>query len=198
MASFLPTAAITLLLLVLSPSPSVAIVDGDGDILRNGGYYYILPHSSSKGGLTLTPAKDSSLCPLFITQDSSNSRGLPVKISTVYRIPYLSSGFPIDFSFDKVTTCYKSPHWWVAPSDANNKSYVLVGASGPFKPTYYYNIVEAKTGKNVYNIKFCHTSESEIKCKDVSILDDGMLGVIEDSPFPVTFEKYSPNIASYV
>ncbi|XP_021748514.1 kunitz-type trypsin inhibitor alpha chain-like [Chenopodium quinoa] len=212
MASFLfPTAAITLLLLVLSPSPSVAgpILDVDGDILQNGGDYYILPafrpliSSAEEGGLRLTPAEDSSPCPLFIT-NSWTKRGLPVKISTLYFIPILTTSFPIIFSFDKVsTTCNKPLRWWVAPSDANNNSYVIVGTKGPFKPTYVFNIKEA--GKDVYNIKFCHITESDIfrvsamDCKDVTLLDDGKLGVAENSPFPFVFKKYSPKkIASYV
>ncbi|XP_021748519.1 factor Xa inhibitor BuXI-like [Chenopodium quinoa] len=213
MASFLfPTAAITLLLLVLSPSPSVAgpILDVDGDILQNGGDYYILPAfrpliSSAEGGLRLTPAEDSSPCPLFITHDWSK-RGLPVKISTLFKIPILKTSYPIIFSFEKVsTTCNKPLRWWVAPSDANDKSYVIVGTSGPFKPTYSFHIEENKYAKGFYFIKFCHTIESEIfrvsamDCKDVSILDDGKLGVAEDRTYPFIFKKYSPKkIASDV
>ncbi|XP_021723112.1 factor Xa inhibitor BuXI-like [Chenopodium quinoa] len=206
MASFLlPVAAVTLLLLVLSPVSSVAapVLDTDGDLVINGGNYHIIPHLLGTGGLALTEGNTSSPCPLFITQELY-TKGLPISMSSPLRIRFLMTSMPIEFYFNRVyATCNKELRWWVAEEDENNNSYVIVGADGEFKDTYAFKIEEAKTGKNVYNIKFCHTIESklfrvsEMECNDVTFVN-GLLAVAPNSLYPVTFVKAFPKLASYV
>ncbi|XP_021769857.1 kunitz-type trypsin inhibitor alpha chain-like [Chenopodium quinoa] len=170
MASFLlPVAAVTLVLFVLSPVSSVAapILDTDGDLVKNGGSYYIIPRLIGVGGLALTKGNSSSPCPLFITQ-KLYSNGLPVLMSSPLKIGFLMTSMPIEFYFNReYATCNKELRWWVAEEDENNNSYVVVGADGKFKDTYAFKIEEAKT-------------------------------VVPDSPYPVTFVKADPKLASYV
>nr|AAB26177.1 Kunitz-type trypsin inhibitor A chain, ACTI-A [Acacia confusa, seeds, Peptide, 136 aa] [Acacia confusa] len=76
------------------------LLDADGDILRNGGAYYILPALRGKGGgLTLAKTGDES-CPLTVVQaQSETKRGLPAVIWTPPKIAILTPGFYLNFEF---------------------------------------------------------------------------------------------------
>ncbi|XP_021748587.1 factor Xa inhibitor BuXI-like [Chenopodium quinoa] len=191
MASFLlPVTAITLLLFVLSPSPSSAdlVLDTDGNPLQNGGQYYILPHSKNTGGLIVDGlVKPGQICPAYVGTAHSGEDGMPLEILSQYRVFHLSTSLPLQLTFKPlVPFCGFMPlRWWVAPSDANDQSRIIVGVEGPFKPTYAFFAEKSDAGQD-------DDDYDDLKeCKDVTILDDGRLGVAKDSPFPVTFKKKS-------
>ena len=68
------------------PSATLAFVlDMDGEPLRNGGTYYILPVLRGRGGGIGRAATGNETCPLSVVQERfEGDIGLPIRISSPY------------------------------------------------------------------------------------------------------------------
>ncbi|MQI32350.1 hypothetical protein EI016_24570, partial [Escherichia coli] len=99
--------ALFLLSVLTSHLTSATVVpDIDGNPLRNGGTYYILPVFRGMGGGIERARTGNETCPLTVVQSRSEvSNGLPIRISSPYRIAIIKEGLPLELSFTFVPTC---------------------------------------------------------------------------------------------
>ncbi|KMT13681.1 hypothetical protein BVRB_4g080640 [Beta vulgaris subsp. vulgaris] len=190
MASIFLKSTTTALLLIFSTlciATAVVIQDTDGDALRNGGQYYIIPVSAGfQGGLTLKSKADNSPCPLYITRDKvETSRGIPVTIASPYRIAIITSSIPIGIVFTNTpNVCMQPLGWQVVADEKTGQSYVATGGNGfGFNPTESFDIQQIEGNNNVYKIRFAGESEVGFFEKD------GLLGITNEIPLPVVFQK---------
>ncbi|CAO2832857.1 unnamed protein product [Amaranthus hypochondriacus] len=156
------------------------ITDTDGDLLRNGGKYFIRPQGISvNGGLTIT-----SPCPYYITRSKDETYpGIPVTISSPLKIGIILPGIPISISFDEliIDTCMQSLKWQVVTEENTGKSYVRTGGSDWTWPDFSI-LGNAGSYKIKYNNK---ADEGEVGFFE----KDGLLGINTENAVPVVFEK---------
>lgn len=134
----------------LSIGGNAQITDTDGDPLINGGKYVILPKGISvNGGLTIT-----SPCPYYITRSKDETfPGIPVTISSPFKIPFILPGLPISISFDYIIidTCMKSFKWQVITDEKTSKSYVRTSGTGWSTD---FSVFEDQIKAGSYRIKY--------------------------------------------
>ncbi|CAO2839156.1 unnamed protein product [Amaranthus hypochondriacus] len=141
-------------------SNAVYLRDENGELMLNGGTYYLIRRINRQdaGGLTVVPDPQGSSCPLYITQEKdTNSNGIPVKISSHMSTKYLPYG-TTEFTFVGVNTECNEPLVWRVRSDsATGHDYVAVGTPdwsrlpGAFYILTPFNYVEPFQ----YEINFC-------------------------------------------
>ncbi|XP_010693985.2 factor Xa inhibitor BuXI [Beta vulgaris subsp. vulgaris] len=191
MASIFLKSTTTLILIFSAFCIATAIIlDTDGDALRNGGQYYILPQSIGfGGGLTLKSKSGYSPCPLYITRENDEtSPGIPVTIASPARIAIITSSLPISIVFNDIPNiCMQPLGWQVIPDGTTGQSYVATGGSGiPFNPTETFSI-EQIGDNNVYKIS---NKAGSGEARDVGFFEkDGLLGITNDIPLPIVFRK---------
>nr|P09941.1 RecName: Full=Trypsin inhibitor DE5 alpha chain [Adenanthera pavonina] len=86
------------------------LLDVDGNFLRNGGSYYIVPAFRGKGGGLELARTGSETCPRTVVQaPAEQSRGLPARLSTPPRIRYIGPEFylTIEFEEQKPPSCLR-------------------------------------------------------------------------------------------
>ncbi|QCE11195.1 trypsin inhibitor A-like [Vigna unguiculata] len=92
------------------PSGTAYLVDTDGNLIENGGSYFI---TTGNGGGVEFAATGNETCPLSVVQNISPfSSGLPVKLSTLRFIPYIAEGLNLDIGFPFISPCAPTPSWW--------------------------------------------------------------------------------------
>ncbi|CAO2832856.1 unnamed protein product [Amaranthus hypochondriacus] len=157
------------------------ITDTDGDLLRNGGKYFIRPQGISvNGGLTIT-----SPCPYYITRSKDETfPGIPVTISTPFKIPFIHPGFPVSIRFDVIIidTCMQSLKWQVVTEESTGKSYVRTGGSD-LSPDF--SIWGSGAAGGSYKINYNNAAGEEVGFFE----KDGLLGVNTGTPLSVVFIK---------
>ncbi|CAO2832854.1 unnamed protein product [Amaranthus hypochondriacus] len=167
------------------------ITDTDGDLLRNGGKYFILPRDINvNGGLTI-----ASPCPYYITRSKYEIHpGIPVTISSPFKIGVIPPGLPISISFDFIIidTCMQSLTWQVIADESTGKSYVRTGGSGL---SANFSIFGSGAGGS-YKIIYNKADGGEVGFFE----KDGLLGINTESSVPVVFKKagFSNGIAMKV
>ncbi|XP_054782238.1 chymotrypsin inhibitor 3-like [Prosopis cineraria] len=89
------------------------VVDTEGNPVRNGGSYYILPALWGHGGGVGLAATGNESCPLTVVQKSSElSNGLPTRLASPYRIAYLPTNFIMEFTVVAPPKCADTPANW--------------------------------------------------------------------------------------
>ncbi|PWA59570.1 Kunitz inhibitor ST1-like protein [Artemisia annua] len=115
----------TLLSLSLSQTPP-PVLDTDGNIVRSGTNYYILPVVNDKGGgVTLAPRKDNP-CPYDVAQDNNRQRnGLPMNFVPAYTFKedMIRESSDLNIRFAGAGKCIPTPVWRVE-YDENGIGYV--------------------------------------------------------------------------
>ena len=178
-------------------SQTDAVVDTDGDSLRTGGTYYILPVFRGRGGGVESGAARRGLCPLAVVQAPSElSRGVPVKFSRVDgkngTVP-MSKNLNIMFLGPNI--CRQSNVWNVGPYDEEVNQYFVItggvlGIPGPETAGNWFKIEKVN---RAYKIVFCPSVRriSKAPCKDVGIYMDGVVWrlALSDMPLGVKFKK---------
>ncbi|XP_020208052.1 trypsin inhibitor A [Cajanus cajan] len=179
------------LLCALTSAIADAVTDRDGDALRNGGTYHILPLFGVKdGGIELATTGNES-CPLSVVQSPSGAtfRGLPIRISSPYRVAYISEGLILSLAFASAPSCAPSPpKWTVVKGLPEGEAVKLPGyrstVSGWFK-------IEKSSFEYLYKVVFC--ARGSDTCGDVGVSVDGggvsRLVVTDDEGIFVEFMK---------
>nr|P32733.1 RecName: Full=Kunitz-type trypsin inhibitor alpha chain [Prosopis juliflora]AAB21123.1 Kunitz trypsin inhibitor alpha chain [Prosopsis juliflora, seeds, Peptide, 137 aa] [Prosopis juliflora] len=116
------------------------LLDVDGEILRNGGSYYILPAFRGKGGGLELAKTEGETCPLTVVQARSETdRGLPASIWSPPRIAIIRPGFSLNIEFRprNPSACHResSLQWKVEEESQQVKIAVKEDARGfgPFR-----------------------------------------------------------------
>ncbi|XP_074287476.1 trypsin inhibitor DE-3-like [Silene latifolia] len=192
MSSFLSSSAsITLIVLlsILSFTTAFDLVDTDGDPIKNGGEYYIIPKSGG-GGLTYT----HDICPhLIIQEKNESSPGTPVKIYTPVLPDTIKLDQQISLSFKGPTECGESLVWTHTKKNVTNmllaKRFYITAGKDPMPVHIPFSIT--KTDKSllpIYGLKYS-ISVGEPSFNVGLFEDDGLLGITTDSPTRVFFKK---------
>ncbi|XP_028786529.1 kunitz-type trypsin inhibitor alpha chain [Neltuma alba] len=179
-----------LFLFALPPSNlAQELLDVDGEILRNGGSYYILPAFRGKGGGLELAKTEGETCPLTVVQARSETdRGLPASIWSPPRIAILRPGFSLNIEFRprNPSACHResSLQWKVEEESQQVKiaSQDEQRGFGPFRIRPY---------RDDYKLVYCEGSSD--RCKDLGISIDEennrRLVVKDGDPLAVRFVK---------
>ncbi|XP_054785932.1 trypsin inhibitor-like [Prosopis cineraria] len=137
------------------------IYDSDGDIVSNGGKYYLLPRREGGGaikGATINKPKSRS-CYLAVVAEPLNENGWAVKIGTPYRLFHISDDHPLNVSFARLPSnaCTHSPSWIVASVTGLDTDPVMVGKPEEFSvPRSGYFYIKKYESTQFYSFVFCY------------------------------------------
>ncbi|XP_014492684.1 trypsin inhibitor A-like [Vigna radiata var. radiata] len=187
-----------LLSIFTSNLPSAAadvVTDRDGDALMNGGTYHILPLFGVRDGGVELAATGNETCPLTVVQSRTSKifRGLPVIISSPYRIAYINEALILNLAFASPPSCAPTPPKWTVVKDLPEGLAVKLPGysstvSGWFK-------IEKSSLEYLYKVVFCARSGGTCGEVGISVDDEGMSRLVlteeEDDGIIVEFMKAS-------
>ncbi|GJS69375.1 Kunitz trypsin inhibitor 2-like protein [Tanacetum coccineum] len=111
--SFFILIALSTLSLSISQTPP-PVRDTDGNIVRSGTNYYVLPVVNDKGGgITLAPRKDDP-CPYDVAQENNRQRnGLPMNFVPAYTFKedMIHESTDLNIRFAGADKCIATPVW---------------------------------------------------------------------------------------
>ena len=150
------------------PSATLAFVlDTDGEPLRNGGTYYILPAIWARGGGIGRTATGNETCPLTVVQlPSELDNGLPIRISSPYKIAYIYEGLPLDLAFTFVPLCSPTPSKWTIIEELPEPGLPSVKLTGYDNTVSGWFKIE-KSVVNSHELTFCALSNGS--CLNIGI-----------------------------
>nr|CAA56343.1 Kunitz trypsin inhibitor [Glycine max] len=151
------------------PSATADIVfDTEGNPIRNGGTYYVLPVIRGKGGGIEFAKTETETCPLTVVQSPFEGlqRGLPLIISSPFKILDITEGLILSLKFHLCT-----------PLSLNSFSvdrYSQGSARRTPCQTHWlqkhnrcwFRIQRASSESNYYKLVFC-TSNDDSSCGDI-------------------------------
>ncbi|KAF9683755.1 hypothetical protein SADUNF_Sadunf04G0047300 [Salix dunnii] len=183
-----------------------AVLDTDGEKLRAGTEYFILPVVRGRGGgLTMASTRDET-CPLDVVQEHLEiSEGLPLTFTPVNPkkgVIRVSTDLNIKFSASSI--CVQSTVWKIQKSVNSEIQWFVTtggveGNPGIETITNWFKI--EKTG-DYYKLVFCPTvCDCGALCRDIGVYihDNGVRTLsLSDSlqPFLVHFKKASSSSSS--
>ncbi|XP_052182837.1 miraculin-like [Diospyros lotus] len=192
----------TSFLLVAADGAPEAVRDIDGDKLRAGTEYYILPVFRGRGGGVSLGPRNATIysCPLDVVQESQElDKGSPVAFSPVNPkkgVIRLSTDLNVKFP-SVATVCIQSTVWKLDSYDESSGQYFITTAGKEGNPgaetvSNWFKI--EKYGEEDYKLVFCPTvcDYCKVMCRDVGIYIDeyGTRHLaLSDEPFKVKFQK---------
>ena len=197
MKTLLPLLSLNFFLMLFSLAkgkfPHVGgLLDEDGDMLKNGRSYYILPASKGHGGGLQLAMTKGETCPLTVVQAPSDSSwGLPVSLWTPPRIAFLSTNFylHVGFRLKDPPPClrdYSGIQWKI---DGEEESQEVVKIA-PSEEEYEYGRFKIQPYRKHYKLVYCVDDD---ECKDLGIsVDDEnnrRLVVKDGEPLEVKFVR---------
>ncbi|XP_054785957.1 kunitz-type trypsin inhibitor alpha chain-like [Prosopis cineraria] len=152
------------------------IYDSDGDIVNNGGNYYLLPPSGHSGLATATINRGHTLSCLLAVALGFD-QGYAAKIATPYPLKFITNDYPLNISFADLPSnaCTDSPSWTVADIYGNDEDSVMVGNPQEFFIPRSGNFYIKKYDSESYKLAFCYSTSS---CGYVTTRIDGLLRTI--------------------
>ncbi|XP_054787808.1 factor Xa inhibitor BuXI-like [Prosopis cineraria] len=137
------------------------IYDSDGDIVNNGGNYYLSPPSGYGGVATATINRGHILSCLLAVSATLN-QGYAAKIATPYPLKYITNDYPLNISFADLPSnaCTHSPSWTVADIYGNDVDSVMVGNPQEFFIPRSGNFYIKKHDSESYKFAFCYSTSS--------------------------------------
>ncbi|XP_028777975.1 trypsin inhibitor DE-3-like [Neltuma alba] len=171
------------------------LVDTEGNPVRNGGSYYILPALWGHGGGVGLAATGNETCPLTVVQTFSElSNGLPTKLSSPYLIAYLTTNLITEFTAAAPPECAARPaKWTIVGGEDETKQVKLVGYQNTLRGSFNIQTYHGLT----YKIVFCPTDEDSCSALGISRNNKGdrILVVDNNNPFVVVFHKAASSAA---
>ncbi|OIT29953.1 PREDICTED: kunitz trypsin inhibitor 2-like [Nicotiana attenuata] len=179
------------------PSPS-PVLDTNGDKIRAGSNYFVLPVIRGRGGgLFPSNVKQNNTCPRDIIQESHEvQQGLPVVFTPVEpKKGIIRLSTDLNVRFFTPTICARETIWKLGTYDDKLKQYFIVtggveGNPGPQTVSNWFKIEKLGTD---YKFVFCPSvcTFCKVICKDVGIyIKDGVRFLaLSDTPFRVMFKK---------
>ncbi|XP_054785958.1 trypsin inhibitor-like [Prosopis cineraria] len=141
------------------------IYDSDGDIVNNGGNYYILP--PAYGGTAIEGAAvvkgQSGSCSLAVVAVVSYDKGWAAKIATPYPLKYITNDYPLNISFASLpsNTCTNTSSWTVTNIPGFDGDPVMVGKPQEFSvPRSGYFYIKKYDSTQFYKFAFCYSTSS--------------------------------------
>lgn len=176
----------------LPSSTADDVLDTDGDVLQNGGTYYVLPVIRGRGGGIERAKTGIENCPLSVVQSHDElSKGKPIKISSPAKIAIIHEDLPLNFGFTSAPSCAPSPSIWTIVKGLSEGSAVKITGYKHNVVDGSFRIKKASLEYNDYTILFCTRDDGT--CEDIGIYvgDDGKrrLVLTQDRPLLVKFQK---------
>ncbi|QCD95686.1 chymotrypsin inhibitor 3-like [Vigna unguiculata] len=164
------------------------VTDGDGNIVKNGGIFYILPSGlGAPGGGIRALQTDNESIPLSVVQSPfKGDNGLPIIISSPIRTEFLPEG-QVTLSFE-----HTNREWSVVEGLPEG---TLVKVQGyPHTVSGSFFIKKAKAETNTYKLLFC---EEGVFCGNVRVVRNGnwVLAVTQDEPYEFYLKRVPPTSA---
>ncbi|KAI9100862.1 hypothetical protein K1719_024224 [Acacia pycnantha] len=176
---------------ITSSAKAQFVLDVKGDIVVNGGTYYILPYIWALGGGLELAKTGNETCPLSVVQSPFEvERGLPWTIRSPLKIRDVTTNMALDFfSFEgKVPSCVSLPSkWTIVEGEDGIKSVKIRG----FKNTLEGWFKIKKYTTMAYKIEFCPINGDSCGNLGISNDDHGnrLLVITDDHPLVVVFFK---------
>ncbi|KAK6921316.1 Proteinase inhibitor I3, Kunitz legume [Dillenia turbinata] len=176
-----------------TPDP---VLDTNGDIIRTGTDYYILPVLHGRGGGVTLAGVRNETCPLYVVQEQLElSNGLPLTFTPVNSKKGVRESTDLNIKFSAATICVQSTVWKLGDYDEATGQW-FVGSGGvegsPGRETTS-NWFKIEKYDNDYKLVFCPSvcEECKVICKDLGIYieDEIRRLALSDEPFKVMFKK---------
>ncbi|XP_028777978.1 trypsin inhibitor DE5 alpha chain-like [Neltuma alba] len=187
--------ALFFLVFAFTSAKASILVDTEGNAVRNGGSYYILPARRGNGGGLSLAAIGGESCPLTVVQTlSEQSNGLPTRLSSPYKILYLPTNFDLDFTVVAPPKCAAQPaKWTIVGRKEENRQVKLAGQQDTVRGSFRIQTHRGLT----YKIVFCESGEESCRALGLSNDDKGhrILSINDENPFVVVFRKAQSSAA---
>ncbi|XP_054787963.1 trypsin inhibitor B-like [Prosopis cineraria] len=180
------------------------VFDSDGEVMINGGKYYLSPSTSIGGGAIVSAAirnGDSHSCSLAVVS-APYAKGWAVTISSPHLTTFISTALPlyISFAYLPPNVCTDSPNWVVIKSLPVGEP-VMLGSAEEFGSAYvsgWFFIKTHDSEKHYYKLVFCEHGNDH--CGDIGVKVDGeerrRLVVTDKDPLVFKFDKVNETYAS--
>nr|GEW24059.1 Kunitz trypsin inhibitor 2-like [Tanacetum cinerariifolium] len=182
--------------LSLSQTPP-PVRDTDGNIVRSGTNYYILPVVNDKGGgVTLAPRKDDP-CPYDVAQENNRQRnGLPMNFvpALTFKEDMIRESIDLNIRFADAGKCIATPVWRFEYGEDGIRyvsSHGMLGSPGRDTLQNWFKIEKFE---NDYKIVYCPSVVKNYRpyCSDIGsrIAKNGRSTlVLNNAPLKVKFKK---------
>ncbi|XP_027335227.1 trypsin inhibitor B-like [Abrus precatorius] len=164
------------------------VVDTDGNPIINGGAYYISPVIWAVGGGIGYAKTGNETCPLSVVVENELSPGLPIRISSPFKILYINTGLPLDLAFTAVPKCAPTPSKWTVVEGLPHGPVVKL--TGYDHTVNGWFLIEKGEIDFAYKLRFCEINTD--KCGYVGTHVQGFhktLVLKEKNPLLVVFRK---------
>ncbi|KAI9087934.1 hypothetical protein K1719_030264 [Acacia pycnantha] len=180
------------------------LIDSDGEIVRNGGNYYLSP-AAPIGGEAITAAAirhgDTNLCSLAVVSAMHTNRWA-VTISSPPKTIFIRTSWilSLKFAYLAPNICTDSPNWVVVKSLALGEAVMLGGAqeSGDTYVSGSFACETYDSEKHHYKLVFCEQGKDE--CRNIGVKLDSeerrRLVVTDKEPLVFKFDKVKGNFNS--
>ncbi|XP_047156767.1 trypsin inhibitor DE-3-like [Vigna umbellata] len=160
------------------------VTDVNGNIIKNGGVYYILPLFFGAGGGGITRARTGDeTSPLSVVQSPfETDPGQPWRIRSMFRSLFIPEGrVSISYEYVQLGEAFESNEW-IAVEGQSEGTFVKVGY--PNSLSGFFTIHRASSA-NSYKFQFCSTDGKS--CGNVGIVKDEagnrLLAINQGTPF---------------
>ncbi|XP_014522196.1 trypsin inhibitor DE-3-like [Vigna radiata var. radiata] len=148
------------------PSITAQITDGSGNIVDNGGLFYILPRIFSQGGGIRRIKTGNETGSFSVVQSPLEvDLGLRLRISSPFRVTFIPEG-PVSISFVDDTVGDNSLKW-TAVEVLDEGTFVKVGYQNSIAG---YFVIQRGSSANTTKLSFCIIGGS--LCGNVAIVED--------------------------
>ncbi|XP_073147237.1 kunitz trypsin inhibitor 5-like [Henckelia pumila] len=177
------------------PAP---VVDLDGNNLREGIRYYILPLARGRGGGVTISSTSNKTCPVAVAQAPFELKnGLPLTFRPVKseKGGFIRESTDLNIKFSAASVCARSTVWKLDGYDESAKQYFVTtgGVEGNPGRETISNWFKIDRYQSDYKLVFCPTvcNYCKVICRDVGIFfQDGKRRLaLSDVPFVVMFKK---------
>jgi hypothetical protein len=175
------------------------VLDADGQPLRSGVEYYVLPAVTDvAGGLILVNLNNGSICPLFVGQEPLApvvSPGTSVIFTPRVADTVIRETRDFTVAFTGVTICAQSTAWRVGERNPETRRRYILAETDPIPSSnaWHFNIV--KNDQGLYNFQWCPNCLTRVcpkpLCGDAGIVveNERRLLVLDGSAFPFIFRR---------
>ncbi|XP_031496010.1 kunitz trypsin inhibitor 5-like [Nymphaea colorata] len=177
------------------------VKDTDGQPLKAGTYYYVLPAQSSSFGGLYSASRNRVQCPLYVTQiDMSTVDGVPARFAPVNGMDLVPLSTDLNVESYNSNICPDPTVWTLAPVDKKTRqTFVKYGgvAGSPGRATLrnWFRIEEE--GEH-YKLVFCPAvcKTCRVRCGNLGVYlapNDVRWLVLGGDTLPVKFKKSEKN-----
>lgn len=189
--------------LLVASAASIKVLDIDGQELRTGTNYFILPAFRGNGGGLKLYSGRTSRCPLDVVQEPNEvSRGIPVTFTpTNPREPTIRASSDLNIKFSGASICGQSTVWRLDGGRGAGSGQLFVSTGGvlgnPGGATIsnWFRIEKLPGRNNSYKLVYCPMVCNTCKpvCGDLGVVIEKSgtrrLALNTGRPFQVFFKK---------